>query len=119
MSVISAVNERWGSRHGSNKLPRLFFRYFRETSFVVEEDEELIAFRICFTSTDAGEAYIRFAGGRPAHREQGVSRRLNELFFEEAGRRVGCNTPPVNEGSIAFHTRVVGQSWEMREIVAV
>lgn len=108
--AVAVVDEWWGGRRVSDKLPRLFFRYFREASFVVEEDVELIAFLIGFVSPDAEEAYIHFAGVHPAHREQGIARRLYELFFDEARRRecrrVRCITSPTNGGSVAFHTRM-------------
>src|SRR5215210_6044435 len=93
--VVSVVDRWWGGRRVADKLPRLFFRYFRETSFVVEEDEAMIAF------------LIGFVGVHPGHRNRGIGRRLYAAFFEEARlrgcRRVRCITSPVNENSIAFH----------------
>ena len=93
----------------ADKLPRLFFRYFRETSFVVEEDEAMIAFLIGFIG-DTEEAYIHFVGVHPGHRNRGIGRRLYAAFFEEARlrgcRRVRCITSPVNEDSIGFHERL-------------
>ena len=36
--VITVVDEWWGGRHMADKLLKLFFRHFNDTSFVVEED---------------------------------------------------------------------------------
>ncbi len=95
----------------THNLPKLFFRHFEDTSFVVEEDGEIVAFLIGFISQSRREeAYIHFAGVHPEHRERGVAKALYERFFDEArGRgceRVRCITSPVNESSIAFHTRM-------------
>ena len=92
----------------ANKLPRLFFRYFAETSFAVEEDGELVAFLVGLVGSHPGEAYVHFVGVRPDHRSRGLGRQLYETFFEEAGHR-GCRTvraitSPINTGSIRFHT---------------
>lgn len=106
-TIVSVVDEWWGGRRISEKLPRLFFRYFGEMSFVGEEDGALIAFLVGFTG-DGEEAYIHFAGVHPEHRGRGLGRRMYEMFFETARKRgcerVRCITSPVNRASISFHT---------------
>ena len=119
--VIAAVDGWWGGRRVADKLPRLFFRYFAETSFAVEEDGELGAFLVGIVGRPAGEAYVHFVGVRPDLRSQGLGRRLYEKFFDEA-RRHGCRsvraiTSPVNTGSIGFHASMgfevlEGDGWE-------
>jgi ribosomal protein S18 acetylase RimI-like enzyme len=91
-------------------LPRLFFEYFRPTSFVAESviDGRLVGFVCGFVSqTDPREAYVHFAGVDPDSRGSGLGRRLYEEFFAAARER-GCSvvravTSPANTGSIAFH----------------
>ena len=106
--VVAAVDGWWGGRRVADKLPRLFFRYFTETSFAVEEDGELVAFLVGIVGSPADEAYVHFVGVHPDHRSRGLGRRLYERFFDEASRR-GCRsvraiTSPVNTGSVGFHT---------------
>ena len=106
--VVAAVDGWWGGRRVAGKLPHLFFRYFAETSFAVEEDGELVAFLVGIVGSPADEAYVHFVGVHPDHRSRGLGRRLYERFFEEARRR-GCRsvraiTSPVNTGSVGFHT---------------
>jgi len=106
--ITAVVDGWWGGRRVADKLPRLFFRHFGDTSFVVEEDGEPIAFLVGFVSQSrAGEAYIHFVGVHPEYRGRGLGARLYGLFFEEVGRlgcsRVRCITSPVNRDSIAFH----------------
>jgi ribosomal protein S18 acetylase RimI-like enzyme len=109
--VAPVVDEWWGGRHMSYLLPRLFFRHFGDTSFVVEEDGEVVAFLVGFVSQGVeGEAYVHFVGVHPEHRGRGLGARLYGLFFEEVGgrgcTRVRCITSPVNRGSVAFHERM-------------
>ena len=109
--IVSIVNEWWGGRNMAWLLPRLFFQHFTDTSFIIEEDDELIAFLIGFVSRSKdGEAYIHFVGVHPERRGEGLGRSLYEMFFDKVKskgcRRVSCITSPVNRGSIAFHKRV-------------
>jgi GNAT superfamily N-acetyltransferase len=105
--VVAAVDEWWGGRRVSDKLTRLFFRYFAETSFAVKE-EEIVAFLVDIVASPAEQAYVHFVGVRPDHRSRGLGRQPYGMFFDEAGRR-GCRcvraiTSPVNTGSIGSHT---------------
>ncbi|MDP9476767.1 MAG: GNAT family N-acetyltransferase [Actinomycetota bacterium] len=111
-TVVAIVNEWWGGRDMAWLLPRLFFSHSGDTSFAIEEGDELVAFLIGFVSqSKEDEAYIHFVGVHPRRRGEGLGRRLYAMFFEEEARRrgcarVGCITSPVNKGSIAFHTRM-------------
>ena len=92
-------------------LPRLFFEHFRDTSFVAEEDGELVGFLCGFLSqTYPDQAYVHFVGVRPDHRGGGLGRELYERFFAAARAAdrevVRCVTGPVNKASIAFHRRL-------------
>jgi len=109
--IIAVLNSWWGGRKMSAMLPRLFFVHFGETSFIAENDAQIIGFLIGFFSqTFAEEAYIHFAGVHPNHRRQGIGRALYERFFQtmrEHNRSVvRCVTASINQDSIAFHTRM-------------
>jgi predicted GNAT superfamily acetyltransferase len=107
--VVAVVDAWWGGRQMAAMLPRLFFVYFRPTSFVLERDGELAGFLCGFVSqTDPDEAYVHFVGVDPAVRGTGAGRMLYELFFDAVQER-GCSvvraiTSPLNGGSVAFHT---------------
>jgi ribosomal protein S18 acetylase RimI-like enzyme len=109
--VSPHLDEWWGGRPMRAMLPRLFFEHFRDTSFVAEEDGELVGFLCGFLSqTYPDQAYVHFVGVRPDKRSSGLGRDLYERFFiaaRAAGRDVvRCVTSPRNEGSIAFHRRL-------------
>ncbi len=114
--IIAQLDAWWAERHMTDMLPRLFFKHFRDTSFVIEAGGAAIAFLIGFASqTDPAQAYAHFLGVHPAHRRRGLASRLYERFFEAARSR-GCAvvhalTSPVNRHSIAFH-RYLGFSLE-------
>jgi L-amino acid N-acyltransferase YncA len=107
--VVSVVDEWWGGRSMAAMLPKLFFVYFRPTSFVLEQDGAPVGFLCGFVSqTDPTEAYVHFVGVDPRLRGSGAGRLLYEAFFA-AVRARGCRvvravTSPVNHGSVAFHT---------------
>ena len=107
-AVVAVADDWWGGRRVVDKLPRLFFRYFAETSFAAEEDGQLVAFLVGIVGSPADEAYVHFVGVHPDHRSRGLGRRLYGMFFDMAHRR-GCRsvraiTSPVNTGSVGFHT---------------
>jgi len=110
-TIISSLNQWWGGRKMSDMLPKLFLEHFRETSFIVARDDQIIGFLIGFFSpTITDEAYIHFVGVHPDYRMQGIGQTLYDRFFEimHQNKRtiVRCVTSPINKGSIAFHTRM-------------
>lgn len=107
--VVASIDGWWGGRQMAAMLPKLFFVHFRDTSFVAEEDGELLGFLCGFRSqTFPDEAYVHFVGVSPAGRGRGVGRALYERFFAAVSpcTVVRCVTSPVNETSVAFHTAI-------------
>jgi N-acetyltransferase len=114
---VTAVVDEWWGRSMGGLLPRAFFSEFRNTSFVVERDGELVAFLVGFLSqTNADEAYIHAVAVAPAWRGRGLARVLYERFGDVAKRqgrrRIRAITSPINTASIAFH-RQLGFAAEM------
>ena len=86
--VISVIDRWWGGRPMADKLPRLFFEHFTDTSFAAERDGRLAGFLAGFISQSRpGEAYIHFVGVDPAQRGNGLGRLLYETFFQAAEAR--------------------------------
>jgi N-acetyltransferase len=108
--VTPVVDDWWGRPMG-DLLPRPFFSEFRNTSFVLERDGELVAFLVGFFSqTNADEAYIHAVAVAPAWRGHGLARLLYQRFGDVAKRsgrrRIRAITSPINAASIAFHRRL-------------
>lgn len=117
--LISVLNDWWGGRKMSDMLPKLFFVHFSETSFILEQDNQLCGFIIGFLSqTFANEAYIHFVGIHPDYRKQGLGEKLYTHFFavvqQKSRNVVRCVTAPTNKSSIAFH-RYMGFELEAHE----
>jgi ribosomal protein S18 acetylase RimI-like enzyme len=111
ISVISIIDNWWGGRHMADMLPKLFFQHFQDTSFIAEQNGQIIGFLIGFVSqTIPTEAYVHFIGVHPDCRKDGVANYLYQLFFEKVREKgcevVRCVTSPVNKPSIAFHIRM-------------
>lgn len=109
--ISPLVNEWWGGRQMSDKLPKLFFDQFQNTSFIAEQEGEIVGFLIGFLSqSNSTEAYIHFVGVHPGYRKQQIGKSLYFEFFrvvKENGRSiVRCITSPVNKASIAYHTKM-------------
>jgi len=105
-AVIGVVDQWWGGRSMAAMLPKLFFVHFRQTSFVMDDDGEVVGFLCGFLSqTHDDEAYIHFVGVDPERRGAGIARALYERFFAAVAPRpiVRAVTSPVNERSVAFH----------------
>jgi len=110
-AISPLINEWWGGRNMSDMLPKLFFDHFANTSFILEDEEQIVGFLIGFLSqTHSEEAYIHFVGVHPSYRKQNLGKKLYEEFFkvvQENGRNiVRCVTSPVNKVSIAYHTKM-------------
>jgi ribosomal protein S18 acetylase RimI-like enzyme len=106
--IIAVLNDWWGGRRMADMVPRLFFIHFRDTSFVAEDDGEVVGFLTGFLSqTSDDEAYIHFAGVRPDRRGRGIARALYDHFLDAAVARgrsvVRCVTSSVNTESVSFH----------------
>lgn len=109
--ISPLINEWWGGRNMSDKLPKLFFDHFTNTSFIAEKDGKLVGFLIGFLSqSNSNEAYIHFVGVHPDYRKHSIGKHLYNQFFnvvKHNGRNiVRCITSPVNKTSIAYHTKM-------------
>ncbi|UOE56100.1 GNAT family N-acetyltransferase [Cytobacillus oceanisediminis] len=105
--VISPlINEWWGGRPMSDKLPKLFFDHFDNTSFIAEKDGQIIGFLIGFLSqSNTDVAYIHFVGVNPDFRRIQIGKQLYNEFFKVVKMNnrnvVRAVTSPVNKDSIA------------------
>lgn len=81
--VIIVIDKWWGGRHMTDMLPKLFFRHFKNTSFAVEENGELVGFLIGFISQSyVDETYIHLVGIHPAHRKKGIGEWMYLTFLK-------------------------------------
>ena len=90
-------------------LPRLWFKDFASTSFVIRgDDSQPIAFLVGYVSqTDKTKSYVHFIGVDPEYRADGLGRLLYEAFATKAlglgANRIEAVTSPINASSLRFH----------------
>lgn len=106
--AIQLVVDDWWGRPISSVLQPLFLDHFFTTSYVAEDNGDIVGFLVGFLSPARPEvAYIHFVGVRPDQRRTGLARDLYARFFElarlEGRTEVWAITGPINETSIAFH----------------
>lgn len=109
--IISVMKDWWDGRDLIWMLPKLFLNHFSSTSYIVERDDDLIAFLIGFLSqSNTKEGYIHFAGVHPDYRGIGIGEYLYEQFYKDCKKNkrdiIKSCTSPVNRGSIEFHKRM-------------
>lgn len=109
--IIPVLNDWWGGRDMADQLPRLFAKHFANTSFVAEEDDQIVGFLIGFISqVDPAAAYIHFAGVSPQRRGERIGAQLYDRFYQVTAAQ-GCTraysvTSVVNQASLRFHRRI-------------
>ena len=99
----------WGGRNMAPMLPKLWFKDFTSTSFVIRgDDSQPIAFLVGYVSqTDKTKSYVHFIGVDPEYRTDGLGRSLYEAFATKAlglgANRIEAVTSPINATSLRFH----------------
>jgi ribosomal protein S18 acetylase RimI-like enzyme len=110
--ISTNLDKWWGGRNMVPMLPRLWFKDFQSTSFVIRgDDSQPIAFLVGYISqTDKSKAYVHFIGVDPDHRKDGLGRSHYESFPRKAkalgAKRIEAVTSPINETSLRFHESV-------------
>ena len=90
-------------------LPRLWFKDFASTSFVIRaEDSHPIAFLVGYISqTNNSKAYVHFVGVDPTIRSEGLGKALYETFVAKVHQlgadHIEAVTSPINTNSLKFH----------------
>ncbi|MDF3026023.1 MAG: family N-acetyltransferase [Fluviicola sp.] len=110
-SIIGELNDWWGGRNMVDMLPRLFFKNFNNTSFIIREKNVVAGFIIGFISqTQKINAYVHFIGVNPVMRNKQIGKKLYTQFFqtvrELGAEKVECVTSVNNETSIKFHQKI-------------
>lgn len=86
--ISPLLNQWWGGRQMADKLPKLFFDHFTDTSFIAEKDGKIVGFLIGFLSqSNSEEAYIHFVGVHPEYRKHSVGKTLYNKFFMWLNKR--------------------------------
>jgi len=111
-TIISKLNSWWGERNMTEMLPRLFFKHFNNTSFIIESSEnEILGFIIGFKSqVNLQLGYVHFIGVNPKNRGKNLGRTLYDTFISKMKAlkitQLECVTSTKNINSIKFHKKL-------------
>lgn len=111
-SAVGAAIEAWWERRLNHHVQPQFLEHFGDTTLLVEDRGELVAFLVGVISQRyPGVAYVHFMGVHPDYRGRGIGHELYRRFAQIARER-GCTevwaeTGVFNRTSIAFH-RAIG-----------
>ena len=101
----------WSGRNMSPMLPRLWFKDFSATSFVIRQADEPIAFLVGYISpTHPEKAYVHFIGVNPTHRNSGLGKNLYKTFGLKVSKlgatKIEAVTSTLNSQSLKFHESI-------------
>jgi ribosomal protein S18 acetylase RimI-like enzyme len=119
--ITKNLNRWWGDRNMTSMLPRLWFKDFSQTSFVIRrENFQPIAFLVGYISqADKSKAYVHFIGVDPEFRSLGLGKSLYEAFANKAldlgVNRIEAVTSPNNKTSLRFHESLGFMALEIHE----
>jgi ribosomal protein S18 acetylase RimI-like enzyme len=110
--ISKNLDSWWGGRNMAPMLPKLWFKDFSDTSFVIRgENLKPIAFLVGYISqTDKTKAYVHFIGVDPEHRSEGLGKSLYEAFetkvLDLGANHIEAVTSPANTTSLRFHEAI-------------
>ena len=87
-NVVSVINEWWGGRQMAAMLPRLFFKHFSETSYILEENGKMIGFWLDLFLKPILIRHIFISLVLPRRIEVRAMEELHILLFIWLGKRV-------------------------------
>ncbi len=110
IAVSRALDEWWEQRLNHCVQPQLF-EHFGDTTLIVEDEGELVAFLVGWLSQRFPDAaYVHFMGVRADHRRLGLGlelyRRYAALARARGRTRIMAETGAFNARSIAFHRSI-------------
>jgi RimJ/RimL family protein N-acetyltransferase len=110
--ISKNLDSWWGGRNMAPMLPKLWFKDFSDTSFVIRgENLTPIAFLVGYISqTDKTKAYVHFIGVDPEYRSEGLGKSLYEAFetkvLDLGANHIEAVTSPANTASLRFHEAI-------------
>ena len=130
MSCVSIARKAWPQFKERESIYHLFCKFFNNTCFVCERDNDIVGFVLGFISqVNPSQAYIHLVAVDPSAQRQGLAERLYQEFFNAAvplnAREVRLIVNPDNSGSLAFHHKLgfqvvlSGETIEVDGVIAV
>lgn len=108
--ILTLLPEFWGSDRTAHLHHPMFLYEFGNSSFVVRDKGEVVAYLFGFMSQTESTGYVHLVAVRSSHRKMGLGRLLYRRFAAFArsrgARRVKAITSPENRDSVEFHRKL-------------
>lgn len=107
LQILADIEDFWGSNRTLSYHHPMFVNEFRNTSFVIKNNEKVIAYLFGFLSQTEQTGYVHLIGVRRSHQNKGLGKNLYRHFIAYL-KNIGIQnlkaiTTPTNEKSINFH----------------
>ena len=110
LQILAEIEDFWG---GTRTLPYhhpMFVNEFGNTSFVIKNNENVLAYLFGFISQTEQTGYVHLIGVRQSHQNKGLGKQLYRHFIGYL-KNIGIQnlkaiTTPTNEKSIKFHLSI-------------
>ena len=111
LDCVNIVKKSWPEFKERESIYHLFSKYFSDTSFVIEQNSQVVSFLLGFLSqVDSSTAYIHLTSTNPQYQRRGYPSALYQHFFKivhTKGRTKVCLiVNPDNKSSLEFHKKL-------------
>ncbi len=110
LQILSDIEDFWGSNRTLSYHHPMFVNEFGNTSFVIKNNDIVIAYLFGFLSQTEQTGYVHLIGVRQGYQKRGLGKKLYRHFIENL-KNIGIQnlkaiTIPTNEKSINFHLSI-------------
>lgn len=107
LQILADIEDFWGSNRTLSYHHPMFVNELGNTSFVIKNNDMVIAYLFGFLSQTEQTGYVHLIGVRQSHQKRGLGKKLYRQFIEYL-KNIGVQnlksiTTPTNEKSINFH----------------
>jgi GNAT superfamily N-acetyltransferase len=110
LQILAEIEDFWGSNRTLSYHHPMFVNEFSNTSFVIKNNKNVIAYLFGFISQTEQTGYVHLIGVRQNHQNKGLGKLLYRHFIQYL-KNIGIQnlkaiTTPTNEKSINFHLSI-------------
>lgn len=110
LQILSEIEDFWGSDRTLSYHHPMFVNEFANTSFVIKENEKVLAYLFGLISQTEKTGYVHLVGVHQSHQRHGLGQALYEHFIQQLKNQkitgLKAITTPTNSKSINFHLKL-------------
>ena len=110
LEILTDIEDFWGSNRTLHFHHPMFVNEFANTSFVIKQNDKVIAYLLGFISQTENIGYVHLVGVRASHQRNGLGKRLYghfATFLRQKGiSGLKAITTQKNIKSINFHLKL-------------